>query len=204
MLSQSRHMVPTHTDLQTELDMKLQISTCSSIWRPIGAPCGVSMQLQLELEIALQTELQMGLHMELQVYLHMGLHMPPHMEPHMELHIGTPCGAPYSIHHSIWSAIRAPYGARFGLTDRLHACELSFITTKKKLPYINILPGHPTSSFNGLYKEPNMFVTQRVIHAWQLKFLQSAEAVPALDKEVFSGFLAGIYSEPPKPASKNT
>ena len=48
------------------------------------------------------------------------------------------------------------------------------------------LPGHPTSSFNGLYKEPNTFVTQRVIHACHLKFFRSAEAAPALDKEVFT------------------
>ena len=46
-----------------------------------------------------------------------------------------------------------------------------------------ILPWHPTSSFNGLYKESNTFVTQRRIHAEHLKCFRSAEAAPALDKE---------------------
>ena len=48
----------------------------------------------------------------------------------------------------------------------------------------SIFPGPPTSSFNGLYIEPNTFVTQRVTHARHLKFSRSAEAAAGLDKEV--------------------
>ena len=37
-----------------------------------------------------------------------------------------------------------------------------------------ILPWHPTSSFNGVYTEPNTFVTQRAINAEHLKCFRSA------------------------------